>query len=220
MKRKITKRGRKRKIINTTWTSELAYVVGLIATDGNLSPDLRHINFTSKDKQLAYLYKKLLGLTNIVGKKSRGGEREKKYYVVQFGSVQFYDFLLLIGLTPAKSKTLRQLTVPDKFFWDFFRGCIDGDGNINEFSHPESAHMQLRIRLFSASRVFLEWQHKTIQRLGGICGGWVTNVPYKSVFSLTFGKGDTIKIIKKMYRDPHGPFLKRKHAFAEKYLVH
>ena len=47
------KRGPKpKKKISTNWSAELAYAVGLIATDGCLSKDKRHIDFTSKDKEL------------------------------------------------------------------------------------------------------------------------------------------------------------------------
>ena len=41
-----------------------------------------------------------------------------------------YEWLFEIGLTPAKSLTLRPVSVPDEYFADFFRGCIDGDGTI------------------------------------------------------------------------------------------
>jgi hypothetical protein len=41
-----------------------------------------------------------------------------------------YDALLTIGLTPAKSLTLGPLAIPDDYFPDFFRGCIDGDGSV------------------------------------------------------------------------------------------
>ena len=35
--------------VKLVWTNNFAYVIGVIATDGNLSPDLRHIHITSKD---------------------------------------------------------------------------------------------------------------------------------------------------------------------------
>jgi hypothetical protein len=38
------------------WNSEISYGIGLIATDGSLSKDGRHITFTSKDQQLAELF--------------------------------------------------------------------------------------------------------------------------------------------------------------------
>ena len=33
-------------------------------------------------------------------------------------------------MTPEKSLTLGPLAIPDEYFPDFFRGCIDGDGSI------------------------------------------------------------------------------------------
>src|SRR5262249_3326734 len=40
----------------------------------------------------------------------------------------FYEWLRGIGVTSAKSLTLGTLSVPDEYFADFFRRCIDGDG--------------------------------------------------------------------------------------------
>ena len=34
------------------WSPDLAYAVGLLATDGNLSSDRRHMSFISKDRDL------------------------------------------------------------------------------------------------------------------------------------------------------------------------
>ena len=77
-------------------------------------------------------------------------------FVIQFGDRIFYDFLISLGITPAKSKTIASLKIPEKYFADFLRGCIDGDGDIDVHSHPESQHPQLRIRLVSASPKFLK----------------------------------------------------------------
>ena len=84
------------KLLNKTkteWCAELAYAIGLIATDGNLSKDGRHINFTSKDKQLAGLFAKCLNLQTKITMKGNGFGKEKKYYFVQFGDKNFYRFL-------------------------------------------------------------------------------------------------------------------------------
>ena len=53
----------------------------------------------------------------------------KKYFVVQFKNVLFYEFFISTGLTPRKSKTLGALKIPEKLFWDFLRGAYDGDGS-------------------------------------------------------------------------------------------
>ena len=58
--------------VDTKWSADLAYALGLIVTDGCLYNDRRHINFVSTDLQLIKLFKKLLKLENKVGiKKSR-----------------------------------------------------------------------------------------------------------------------------------------------------
>ncbi len=44
------------------WSGNLAYAVGLIATDGNLSKDGRHMVFVSKDLQLVETFQKCLGI--------------------------------------------------------------------------------------------------------------------------------------------------------------
>ena len=39
------------------WNHDFAYAIGLITTDGNLSPDGRHINLTSKDEEIILIKK-------------------------------------------------------------------------------------------------------------------------------------------------------------------
>ena len=46
---------------------------------------------------------------------------------------RFYDWLTTVGLTPAKSLTLGPLAIPDDYFADFLRGCIDGDGSVRVY---------------------------------------------------------------------------------------
>ena len=72
--------------IKIGWSHNIAYVVGLITTDGNLSIDGRHIDFTSKDIQLIKTFKKCLGIKNKIGLKISGFS-DKKYFRIQFGDV-------------------------------------------------------------------------------------------------------------------------------------
>ncbi|TSC71206.1 MAG: Uncharacterized protein G01um101449_61 [Parcubacteria group bacterium Gr01-1014_49] len=209
---------RRVKHIDTKWSEQLSYVVGLITSDGNLSSDGRHINITSKDLEIVQHVKDILRLSNKIGKKARGGSHEKKYYVLQFGSKNFYAFLLSLGLTPAKSKTIQKVSIPDTMFSDFLRGCFDGDGNISESRHPESSHSQLRLSLASASKPFLVWMLKNVRRMCGIRGGWITKLDKKSTCLLRFGKRDSIQIFRAMYAHSRKYTLQRKLAIAEKYL--
>src|SRR3972149_12282508 len=96
----------------TRWSPKVAYAIGLITTDGCLSKDGRHIDFTSKDLEQVQNFSKALGLTNKIGLKSSGFSN-KKYYRIQFGNVKFYRFLLKIGLTPSKSRSIGNLKIPE-----------------------------------------------------------------------------------------------------------
>ena len=56
-----------------TWSPELAYAIGLIATDGNLSKDGRHISFRSSDLEQIKNFQRCLQLSNKIGTPSVAG---------------------------------------------------------------------------------------------------------------------------------------------------
>lgn len=205
--------------VKIEWSQQFAYAIGLLATDGNLSKDGRHLNMTSKDEEQIVTFKSCLGLQNRIGKKARGGSLDKKYFVLQFGDTNFYEFLIGIGLKPAKSKTLGQLLIPKEYFRDFLRGCIDGDGNINIFSHPESKNPQLRTRLYSASFPFINWIKEEIHRNTGIATGWIEGKGTTRVYKLCFAKGDSIKLLRFIYYNEMECCLSRKYKTARIFLV-
>ena len=93
--------------IHIKWSSNFAYAVGLITADGCLNKDTRHISFVSKDLELIEKFKQSLSLKNHIGKAARGGTTEKKYFYINFGDKIFYQFLNSIGLTSAKSRTIK-----------------------------------------------------------------------------------------------------------------
>ena len=204
--------------VSTTWSPELAYVLGVIATDGNLSPDGRHINITSKDEQLLLHCKICLRLDNRIGRKARGGSLEKKYYVLQFGDINFYEFLNRNGLYSAKSKSIDRVSVPRLYFKDFLRGCVDGDGSISVATHPESSKVQLRLRICSASMNFLKFLKEEIVQMSKINGGWIYTAPSKNVHILSFGKADSVKILKVLYYNGVKFYLRRKYSVARNFL--
>lgn len=201
--------------VKIEWSSKMAYVIGLLVTDGCLSIDGCHIDFTSKDLGMVEIFKKYLNLNNKIGKKTRSNEKEKKYFRVQFGDKNFYEFLLNIGLSPHKSKTIGPLKISDNYFPDFLRGCIDGDGNIGIFWHPESRHPQLRVRIFSASKSFLFWIKSKV-KLFNITGGYFQQG--NRVYILEYAKADSIKLLNKIYYKDFPQSLNRKFLIARPYL--
>lgn len=208
---------RQQKQVSTKWSASFAYLIGIIATDGNLSSDERHIVITSKDKELLQDIKESFSLPTKIGTKANSSSPEKKYFVLQIGDKHFYNFLLSIGLTPNKSKTLGKLSIPKKYFPHFLRGCVDGDGNIDIYNHKESTHKQLRIRLASASYEFLNWISKEVQQNCGSVGGWVYSPKNKSWHVLTYGKNDSVQILKTIYKNKT-LFLERKFNQAKQFI--
>jgi len=157
------KMGKPRSKVNIQWSPRFAYAIGLLTADGNLSSDGRHINFTSKDKQLVQLFRNCLRIKNRIGKKARGYSREKKYFVVQFGDVKFYKFLINIGLSPNKSKTLGILKIPNRYFFDFLRGYFDGDGTFYFYWDKRwQSSFMFYTEFISASRENINWLRDTL----------------------------------------------------------
>src|SRR3989344_4302985 len=92
--------------ISTQWSANLAYAIGLIASDGNLSPNGRMITFVSKDLQLINTIQSPLGICKTIHYKHGGFAPDTKYAFINICDVLFYKFLISIGLSKAKSKTI------------------------------------------------------------------------------------------------------------------
>lgn len=146
------------------------YIVGLIATDGNLSPSGRHIVITSKDRGFLYSVRRALHLQTTLGRKANGYRKEKIYSVLQFSDVKLYKLLEKIGLTKRKSLTIGPLKIPSVYFVDFLRGVIDGDGNIQTWRHASNGNMQWSVRVVSGSPRFLPWLKEKISAQIGVEG--------------------------------------------------
>ena len=205
------KRGPKPKgKVKIKWSTKFAYAIGLITTDGNLSKDGRHINFTSKDRDLAELYTRCLDINNKIGRKARGYSKEKKYSVVQFGDVLFYVFLLRIGLSQNKSKTLGKLKIPNKYFFDFLRGHFDGDGCFYSYWDPRwRSSFMFYTTFLSASKNHVDWLQEEIYKRLKI-KGHITKAKSDSVFCLKYAKSDSMKLLPKLYKNKK-ILLKRKY---------
>jgi hypothetical protein len=178
------------------WSREIAYLVGLLTADGCLVNDERHINITSKDMQVIEVFQQILGIKTKVGKKL-GGYNTESYYL-QFSDVAFYDFLLGIGLTPAKSKTIAALLVPDLYYGDFLRGYFDGDGTIYGFwDRRWKSSLMYYVDFFSASLPFLLWVQDNNSRIQGVTRGAIK--PGVRCYKLSYSKKDSQKLFRLMY---------------------
>ncbi len=218
------KRGTKpQQQVSIIWSSELAYAVGLIATDGHLSKDGRHIDLTSKDLQLIETFQKCLGLGHIKIGSKLSGYSKKRYLRIQFGDVHFYQWLNRIGLTSKKSRTIKSVKVPRRLFPDFVRGCFDGDGTIYSFWDRRWADsFMFYIAFASGSKEFLLWLQKKLNALLEINGH--ISVSNHDTFQLRYAKSESLILFQFMFyvrNLPHleGKFVKAQEIFTEHHNV-
>ncbi|MEK7227368.1 MAG: LAGLIDADG family homing endonuclease [Patescibacteria group bacterium] len=203
------KRGPKAKeLIKTTWSPNLAYAIGLLATDGCLARNTTLIDLTSKDREQLENFNLCLGLKLKIGTKISGyGKRGLR---VQIKNRIFYDFLISIGLTPAKSKTLGEIKIPNQYFYDFLRGCFDGDGCFYSYWDPRwKSSFMFYTEFCSASPKFITWIQRKNHEILSI-NGHITKDNRGITQQLKYAKNESLKLLKKMYSSPNVICLSRK----------
>ena len=183
------------------------------------------MSFVSKDLEQVETLRGCLAIDAPVSWTTSGsGRRHRK---VQWRDSVQYEWFLRIGLTPAKSLRLRALQVPDEYFADFFRGCVDGDGSVvvyeDRYHAPKKEHYvytRLYVTLASASEPFVVWIRATIRELIGIRGAiGVQRRPGRApLWRLRYAKRESLLLLRWMYYSPDVPFLSRKRARAESFL--
>lgn len=205
--------------VKIKWSANFAYAVGLIVTDGCLYGDGRHISLTTKDIQQAENFKRCLGLNVKIGKKYSGFRNKNECLHVQFGDVLFYKFLVSIGVTPAKSKTLGKINIPDKYFFDYLRGCFDGDGCFYSYWDPrwKSSHM-FYIEFATASENHVVWLQNEIENKLKV-KGYIKSTKNQVCLHLRYAKRESMEIIRNMYYNPGVVCLSRKFVKIKKALA-
>lgn len=205
----------------------MGYVVGLMATDGNLSGDGRHLSFDSGDIELVRTFLACLGRPNTHIRLKRG-EFGGVGYQAQFSDVRFHRWLSGIGLMPRKSLVLGGIDVPDAHLLPLVRGLFEGDGHIQNFVHrptpsryPDYEYERLWVFFNSASRPHLEWIDERVQaslRLHGLIEKLKPRPRRHDFFRLKYGKHASIALLKAMYPSSDIPKLERKWQVWDDYF--
>lgn len=111
------------------WSPEMAYVLGFIYADGNMSRDAYKIRIDSKDIQILEDIRVAMDSTHPVSKqKNKNGY----WYELMVSNKALYGDLRKLGVFPNKSLTMRLPEIPSEYMKDFIRGYFDGDGCIYE----------------------------------------------------------------------------------------
>jgi len=203
--------------VKIKWSRHFAYAIGLLVSDGNLSPNGRHITLVSADKEMLLNFMKALDIKVTIGD-TFSSYKKKRAFRVQFGDVLFYQFLLSIGLMPNKSKVIGKVKIPSQYFFDFLRGIFDGDGCTYSYWDPRwKSSFMFYTSFVSASGSHISWLQKEIEKRLKI-RGHITGDGKKVLKQLKYAKADSLKLLRKMYHGAKVLCLSRKRLKIEKML--
>ena len=197
-----------------SWSPDIAYSVGLMTSDGCLQSDGRHIDVTSKDIEQLVNFSKSIGRSLKISPKHR---YKSDAYRIQFSDVAYYDFLLQVGLTPRKSHTISKLNIPDKYYRHFLRGLFDGDGTTYGYYDKRWKNsFMYYIGFTSASKSFLNFISEKNTKMFNTS---IKNLSKsKGAYLLMYGKSDSYKIYKAMYKNSKNLYLSRKKNKIEGFI--
>ncbi|HEX6976745.1 MAG TPA: LAGLIDADG family homing endonuclease [Patescibacteria group bacterium] len=212
------------------WSSDVAYAVGLITTDGNLSSDGRHIILTSTDKQLLKTFAYCLNKKNKISINPPSSIGRKIAYHIQIGDTTLYEWLQKLGITQRKSLTIGELQIPKKFLRDFVRGHLDGDGSIvhyidkyNTYLNSRYVYDRLFVFLMSCSKNHIEWLREKIQEDQGLHGSFLIQRSKYQLgksfsYRIKFSTKEAKKLLNWIYYRNNLPKLERKFKIAQPFL--
>ena len=208
------------------WSPGIAYAVGLIATDGCLYRDGRHIAFVSKDEEQIRTFLRCIGRPHLryrLSESSTGGWT----YRVQVSHVVLYRWLMSVGLMPRKSLVLGAIDVPAEHLWSLVRGLLDGDGTIytrvhrpTKLRYPGYRYERLWTSFLSASRAHVEWLRGRLHDALEI-DGYVEvrrREGRTTMFRLKYGNRASIVLLNTLYPNEPHPRLTRKWKKWDRYL--
>ena len=120
-----------------------AYVLGVLAADGNVLPKHHRITLelSARDADLLEMVRDELVPGGAITTRHRGGY---DYQILVFVSRNMVSDLELLGITSAKSRTIRwPEKLPPSFAREFILGYFDGDGFITYNERPNRRYPYL-----------------------------------------------------------------------------
>jgi len=190
----------------SSWSSEMAYILGLIATDGCVSKS-GNVSLCINDKDLLEKVRLVMHSEHKICQ----SKYQERLYCFRFARVRLVEDLVGLGILPRKSLSIKFPAVPDAFLKDFVRGAFDGDGSV--FFDTHSKNCPVRTKFVSSSVEFIEKLESVLQGLG-MPTRKIYQQPTKNGISYMFkyGHKDSEKLCLIMYKDVRNDlFLARKY---------
>jgi len=223
----------------SSWSKEMAYVLGVIYTDGNIYPGSKldpsrkttvtmpRLTISQKEPELLNKVLKLMNCDAKLNyrKKLVSGEGivSGALYWFSITNEKIYNDLIKLGLSPNKSMTMGFPNIPPEYIRHFIRGCWDGDGSI----YIEKRSGSIRASYISGSLRFLESMVLELEKTG-LSAKIIYKKEYEnksgkkscSYFFRYVKKEDCRKLFHYFYEDvAPDEYLERKHEVFENYFT-
>jgi hypothetical protein len=204
------------------WSDPMAWVLGLLYTDGNLQP-VNRISLSQKEPEIL---NKVLTLMHCDAKLMYRERKEYEntvsgeIYTFIISNKKIYDDLARIGLTPNKSRTIEFPQVPKEYLKHFLRGCWDGDGSISMQKMSDINKKPIISATFvSGSRNFIEAMAKEMENACFLKERRIHL--HNGSYSITFKGDSTCKLLYHFFYDnvPSDQYLERKHQVFIDYFL-
>jgi hypothetical protein len=211
----------------SNWSKEMAYVLGVIYTDGNLyiiriqygagksTQLIPSLSVAQKDPEIL---RKILLLMN----------SNAKIYLKKDGIHHFhiyndkiYKDLVRLGLTPAKSKKVKFPRIPQEYVRHFIRGCWDGDGSV--YYEKRRPHY-LKAHFISGSQLFIKRMEEHLKKAGLPARTIYKTKDKRPSYYIRYSGSQCKRLYHFLYDNaPPTQYLERKFSlfksFAEKWLL-
>ncbi len=154
---------------------DIAYIAGLVASDGHIDREFHKISIGTSDKEFAYIVLKMLrsmseNTPHIYGKKTA--------YSIEIWDKDLRSILTQKYKIPVEKKSdiLTKPEIPKSEVASFIRGFCDGDSSIHH--RRMRKRFVPRIRIMSCSKEILEWIKQQLIEMGIRCGSPFIDMPH------------------------------------------
>jgi hypothetical protein len=211
----------------SSWSPEMAWVLGLIFSDGNLFIEKRtkdaRISISQKETELLDKVKFLMNCNARLYHSPRKVYNDVvsgELYTLKLQNKKIFSDLISLGLVENKSLTVDFPNIPKEYARHFIRGCWDGDGSV--FLERRKRLSTLILASFvSGSLSFINGMLYELEK-GGLKRPLINTSTYKRknpIYSFKFHTTECKKLYHYLYENvPAEQYLERKYNVFKNYF--